>query len=139
VCKKNILLIDDDDDELEIFTAALEDLKVSYNCSLARNAQQAMIMLDNSIPDLIFLDVNMPGKGGLKCLRDIRERDALKQVPVIIYTTCHDEHGGKNAMNSGAAAYVRKPSSIKCLTGILKQVLDHYSVLDPYPVFHVYE
>jgi len=137
--KKNILLIDDDDDELEIFTAALEDLKISYNCSLARNAQQALVMLDNSVPDLIFLDVNMPGKGGIKCLEDIRERDALKKVPVIIYTTCHDEYGGKNAMMSGAAAYVRKPSSIKALTGILKQVFDHYSVLDPYPVFHVYE
>jgi len=137
--KKNILLIDDDDDELEIFTAALEDLKISYNCSLARNAQQAMTMLDNSIPDLIFPDVNMPGKGGMKCLRDIRERDSLKKVAVIIYTTCHVEHGCENAMTSGAAAYVRKPSSIKSLTGILKQVLDHYSVLDPYPVFHVYE
>jgi DNA-binding NtrC family response regulator len=137
--KKNILLIDDDDDELEIFTAALEDLRISYNCSLARNAQQAMIMFDNSIPDLIFLDVNMPGKGGMKCLRDIRERDSLKKVPVIIYTTCHDEHGVKNAMTSGAAAYVRKPSSIKSLAGVLEQVLDHYSVLDPYPVFHVYE
>ena len=139
MCKKNILLIDDDDDELEIFTAALEDLKISYNCSLARNAQQAMVMLENSVPDLIFLDVNMPGKGGMRCLRDIRERDALKKVPVIIYTTCHHEQGDKNAMNSGAAAYVRKPSSIKSLTGILKQVFDHYSVLDPYPVFHVYE
>jgi len=139
MCKKNILLIDDDDDELEIFAAALEDLQVSYNCSLARNAQQAMIMLNNSVPDLIFLDVNMPGKGGLKCLRDIRERDSLKKVPVIIYTTCHHEQGGKNAMNSGAVAYVRKPSSIKSLTAILKQVFDHYSVLNPYPVFHVYE
>lgn len=132
------MLIDDDDDELEIFTSALDDLQVAYNCIFARNAEQAMRILNNSTPDLIFLDINMPGRNGMQCLNDIKKMKSLEKVPVIMYSTSPDGRAGDKAMAFGAAAYIRKPSSLSSLSQILKQVFDSFSVLDPYPIFQVY-
>src|SRR5215212_2357558 len=105
--KKHILLIDDDEDEIEIFTDALEKLPVSFNCTCASNADEAIRMLGKVSPDFIFIDYNMPKVNGLKCLEKIKKTKTARDIPVILYSnyideevnkkTQHDQHPGKKA------------------------------------------
>ena len=127
--KKNILLIDDDDDELEIFTIALDELNIAYNCSRAKSAEQAVKMLLNAIPDFIFLDVNMPGKNGFQCLEQLRSMETVRIIPVIIYSTHMDEKAGKSFLSMGATACIKKPWKISSLTGTLKVIFEKYQPL----------
>ena len=132
-CKKNILLIDDDDDELEIFITALNELHITYNCCCARSAPQAMKILSNMVPDLILLDVNMSGTNGIQCLSQIKQMKAMKKVPVIVYSTCMDNGAIQDAATLGAAC-IKKTSNVKSLTAALKEVFSLHSIFDPYPI-----
>ena len=70
-----ILLIDDDADEHELFSAALETVCKGCTFLSARGADEALQVLDAIIPDFIFLDINMPAKDGFQCLSEIKRRE----------------------------------------------------------------
>src|SRR5262245_58002097 len=86
---KNVFIIDDDEDDISLFKEAVGKIDSGVTCYSAINAQQALVTLNNGMdkPDIIFLDLNMPGVSGKECLREIRKTDKLKAVPVAIYTT----------------------------------------------------
>lgn len=119
-------LIDDDPDDREIFALALEEADNSYRCVTALNGIDAIQKLstdDTFIPDLIFLDLNMPIMNGKQCLNEIRKIPRLDPIPIIIYTTSSYAQDIEETKKLGASHFLIKPSSIRILTNCLTELL----------------
>lgn len=121
---QKILLVDDDEDEHEIFLSALKNVTEDFRFMSAISCEDALKILTAVVPDFIFLDLNMPRINGIKTLEEIRKIKALTAVPVYIYSTGINEKDGKKAISLGAEDYIVKPNSIGTLSTILKQLLN---------------
>lgn len=121
--KKHILLIDNDEDELEIFTAALNEVPVPCDCMWVQSAEHAIKLLHNFSPDYIFIDYNMPKIDGLQCLESIKKIDTIKNVPVILYSNYINDENNQKAISLGAYACLKKPGLIRTLVRKLKEIL----------------
>jgi CheY-like chemotaxis protein len=122
--QKVILLVDDDEDEHEIFLSALKNVKEDFTFISAVSCDHALRILSSVVPDLIFLDVNMPRVNGIKCLEEVKKIKRLIKVPVYIYSTGINSKEGQKAIALGAADYIIKPSSINALSSILKEIIN---------------
>jgi CheY-like chemotaxis protein len=120
---KHFLLIDDDPDELEIFSQALIEVNYSCTCTWADSPVNALDMLKAEIPDIIFLDINMPRMNGFDCLREIKKRENLKKVPVILYSNGINDEACKKAIALGAAGCVRKAADIPKLAAVIRRII----------------
>lgn len=119
-------LIDDDPDDREIFTIALQDLNPAYNCITAKNGLEAQEKLKNDpafIPDFIFLDLNMPLMSGQECLVHLKKMQHIEQVPVIIYSTSSNEEDFIRTKQLGASNFLVKPSSITSLLDNIQKII----------------
>ena len=88
-----ILLADDDNDDCSFFRKALSALSISTELKIVNDGEQLMSELNNKeikIPDVLFLDLNMPRKTGLECLAEIKRDDRFKDLPVVIFSTSKD-------------------------------------------------
>ena len=82
--KKKILIVDDEQDILTYLSTLLEDN--GYDTVLAKNGEEALKQVEAALPDLITLDISMPGKSGVKFYRDMKVDDRWKHIPIIIIT-----------------------------------------------------
>ncbi|WP_207494970.1 response regulator [Aridibaculum aurantiacum] len=122
---KKILLAEDDEDDYMFFQSAIAG--VSTSIKLLRTSDGIMLssLLESSIePDLIFLDINMPYKNGITCLKEIREQEQFKHVMVVMYSTTKQKNFIDESYSAGADFYLPKPSS---LTDIKRQVSELFS------------
>lgn len=124
-CKyTSVLLIDDDIDDRMIFGEVLRELAPDIIYHEAINGEDALFKLNNSlVPDLIFLDLNMPRIDGKQFLAEIQQQDHLKHIPVVIYTTSSHESDKKETRELGASYFLTKPNSLHELTHILIDLL----------------
>ena len=118
---------DDDPDDQELFLEALKELDEDFVCVTALDGQDVLDKLLNSlfVPDIIFLDLNMPKMNGKECLREIKKNNLLSKVPVIIYSTSYDKKEMIEVLESGAAFFFQKPSSLEELSRALIKVILH--------------
>jgi DNA-binding NtrC family response regulator len=121
--KKQILLIDDDRDELDLFVQALEEIPGSFYCSYAEAAEQAMRLLDQFQPDYIFIDYNLPRVNGVELLADIKKDKRLNDIPAFIYSTHVSPDMLNQALKAGAMGCIQKPKSIRMMSDVLRNVL----------------
>ncbi len=122
----NLALADDDDDDRLFFGEALEELALQAKISLFKNGQELMDFLNLpkiTLPNLIFLDLNMPVKDGLECLREIRLNPKLKNISVAIYSTSFSERDIEDTFLGGANIYIKKPNSFSKLCKTVDRVL----------------
>jgi CheY-like chemotaxis protein len=119
-----IMLTDDDLDDRDLFMEAVNANAVTLD--FTENGVALMKSLHNSeqLPDCIFLDLNMPEKGGKECLREIREEPRLAHLPVIIYSTSSSRKDIDDTFALGANLYVVKPSSFVQIRETIESVLD---------------
>jgi CheY-like chemotaxis protein len=122
--RKTCLLIDDDEDDTEIFALAAGEADPSIECFFARDGIEALQMLLGAsfVPDYIFLDLNMPQMSGKECLIEIRKRAQLDDTPVIIYSTSSSQKDILETHNLGASSFITKPPLISTLTEKLREV-----------------
>lgn len=121
---KRILLIDDDIDDAGLFRDALEEVDrhaLFYHFD-GDEAVSSLIEHRIPLPDLIFLDINMPSISGWQCLARFRASKELSQVPVLMYTTSAQSRERQMAKDLGASGFITKPSDFKVLKSILSQV-----------------
>jgi len=122
----NIILADDDPDDRMLFNDAINDIAIATNLSMYPNGQELMDYLlsdDVILPEIIFLDLNMPIKDGMECLKEIRKTKGLEHLCVAIYSTSSSEEDIENTFVNGANIYINKPNSYKKLKVALKRVL----------------
>ena len=120
----NILLADDDMDDCCFFKDAVEALSISLNLTIVNDGDQLMKYLaDNTerLPHVIFLDINMPRKNGMECLREMKKIEAYNTIPVVMFSTSNDWETINMLFKSGAHVYIHKPNDF----AQLKQVIHH--------------
>lgn len=124
---RNILLVDDDVDDHEIFNAALTAASNSANCMAIANAIEAFDNLDRKElkPDVIFLDVNMPFMNGLDFLRKIRATKHLEPIHVIMFSRSANPATISAAKEPGTIKFITKPSGLNDLVNVLKPLISH--------------
>jgi CheY-like chemotaxis protein len=121
-----ILLVDDDQDDQLLFHEALSEADTSVACLSAVNGIDALEKLNSgsiAIPDVIFMDVNMPKMNGLDCLLALQKSPGLKAIPVIMYSTYCSSDFQKKCTDNGAIGYIEKPTDFWQLCGQLKHIL----------------
>lgn len=126
-----LLLADDDTDDCVFFQEVLTELPVLTSLDTVNDGVELMdYLLKNSetLPDLLFLDLNMPRKTGFECLIEIKANDALKHLPVIILSTSLDMKVVDSLYDMGAQYYIRKPGEFNMLKKVIQQAI---MVTDP--------
>ena len=121
-----ILLADDDDDDAFLFQEALEQIEIKTELQIAENGMELMKKLDQltETPDFIFLDMNMPVKNGLECLKEIRSNPKFKEISIAIYSTSSSEKDIEETFIDGANIYIKKPNDFSKLKKVLKEVVN---------------
>ncbi|RRQ50667.1 response regulator [Maribacter algicola] len=125
---QRIYLADDDSDDRAFFSDALSEIPITTTIEEFSNGVDLMSFLlngEHKKPDAIFLDLKMPMMDGFECLTDIRDLDALSEVPVIIYSTSYHEKDVERLKKMGATLYLKKPSSFNQLKTLLHKCLSH--------------
>lgn len=117
-----IFLADDDKDDRTLFSEALGELPIT--CEVVNFEDgihlMAQLMISGTIlPDIIFLDINMPLMDGVSCLKKIMENEILTAIPVVIYSTSYNKMEASNLERLGAARYLQKPNSFNQLKTLL--------------------
>ena len=121
----NILLADDDEDDRLFFKDAFEEIKIQTNVNFVHDGMQLMDHLqnpDNKLPDILFLDLNMPKKTGKECLIEIKKTDHLKDIIIAIYSTSSSEEDIEDTFIQGANIYIKKPSDFNTLKKIINEL-----------------
>ena len=121
-----IFYADDDPDDLEIFRDVVDSLEGRAQLYTYDGGQELIQALSNPppIPELVFLDLNMPGKDGFQALAEIRKNSKFKQVPVIVFSTSDDSVSVERSRHLGANFYLRKPTCYQNFKKTIKNVLD---------------
>ena len=122
---QSILLVDDDEDDQLLFIDAIREIDKSIKCSVANDGLEAILSLQTKspVPDLIFLDLNMPKMNGYQCLAQIKKEMMFKEIPVVIYTTSRIESDRDRTLKMGASYFLTKPSDFSKLIEELTRIL----------------
>ncbi|MCP4186464.1 MAG: response regulator [Gammaproteobacteria bacterium] len=118
----HILIIDDSPTEIHVFKSILE--KHEIQVSVATNGEEGIEKAIAIKPDLILMDVVMPGKNGFQATRDLSRNPQTSAIPVIIITTKDQETDKIWGMRQGAKDYIVKPASEQDLINRIHQVLE---------------
>ena len=111
--KRMILIADDEPDIIEIISYNLQS--EGYNIITAKNGNEAVRMAKTHNPDLIILDMMMPGKTGIEVCKLLRSKSEFRQALIIFLTALNDENTEIKGLESGADDYITKPISPKVL------------------------
>ncbi|MGB7394858.1 MAG: response regulator [Pricia sp.] len=120
------LIIDDDADDIDFFCEAIEEIDEEAECLMARNGEEALRLLrkQNTFPDCIFLDLNMPRMDGKTCLAEMKKDKGLKDIPVVIYTTSTHLKDREETLQLGADHFLTKPISFKKLCEDIRDAIE---------------
>ena len=124
---QNVYIADDDSDDVEFFQEALADVSETAVLASGKNGMELMKKLlypELPVPDIIFLDINMPLMNGLECLKEIKAHLHLKDIPVVMYTTSAISGTIEIAYRLGASLFIEKPSEFQALKDMLRPILE---------------
>jgi CheY-like chemotaxis protein len=124
-----IFLVDDDEDDREMFLEALREINESFAFASAEDGEKALHYLkdeSNRLPDLIFLDMNMPRLNGRQCLEEIKKSIRLKSIPVVVYSTTKREEDVRETSRLGAVHFLTKPVLFTDITSELGFVVNRF-------------
>lgn len=104
-----ILLADDDPDDWEIFQEGLLETAPKHILRWVKHGDHVIDCVKEVSPDILFLDLNIPGANGIECLKMIKGEPEIQQVPIVIYTTSSAPEHVKECFSLGASRYLLKP------------------------------
>jgi DNA-binding NtrC family response regulator len=116
---KRLLVIDDDAKIAALFADFFGD---RYAVETADSGAAALAALDRQRPDLVLLDINMPGISGLEVLKEIKRRD--ERIPVIMVTANNEISAAEQALKAGAFAYLPKPFQLQYAAHLVAAAID---------------
>ncbi|HEY6144438.1 MAG TPA: response regulator [Flavobacterium sp.] len=121
-----ITLADDDEDDRLFFTDAFDELKINTIVNTVNNGRELLNFLNHPetvLPNIIFLDLNMPILNGIDCLKEIKQNDKFNDIAIAIYSTSSSDQDVENTFVLGANIYIKKPSNFSDLKKILSDVV----------------
>lgn len=121
-----ITLADDDEDDRLFFIDAFEELKINTIVNTFNNGKELLNYLNHSdtiLPNIIFLDLNMPILNGIECLKEIKLNDKFKDIVIAIYSTSASDQDVEDTFVLGANIYIKKPSNFDNLKKILANIV----------------
>ena len=130
--KLNIIITDDDVDDQKFFIDALDEAEIPYTIKAFKNGRELLNHLEEEttiVPDILFLDLNMPIMNGHQCLVGIREIKKYRAMTIAIYSTSGKEEDIESTFIQGANVYIKKPNDFGVLVEVLRNVLEinlHY-------------
>lgn len=122
----HIILADDDEDDRMFFTDAFDELKINTKVQTFNNGAELMNYLNEDtciLPNVLFLDLNMPKKNGIECLLEIKENERFKDIAIAIYSTSSSEEHIEETFVNGANIYIKKPNDFATLKKVLSDVV----------------
>jgi len=121
--QKHIILADDDQDHAFLFERILKQVSETHQLTVVHDGPALMQLLQTLTPDLIFLDLKMPGKGGMECLKQIRTSPSLSHLPVIVYSSSSKMNDIQRSYKQQADLYMVKPFYAEHLKNALEAIL----------------
>ncbi|MFD1604422.1 response regulator [Flavobacterium artemisiae] len=126
--QKFVFVADDDEDDRLLFLDAVTDLDMPIAVKLAEDGQQLLDELNTALiqlPEIIFLDINMPGKNGFDCLKEIRTAQKnFHDVRVVMLSTSSSPLNIDLSYQLGADFYAIKPGSFEDLKNLLRKIFE---------------
>ncbi|WP_035695162.1 response regulator [Flavobacterium soli] len=122
-----LVLTDDDTEDCEMFNEALKMVDTNVTLEVLHNGQELLDHLHENcseLPNLVFLDLNMPIMDGIETVEAIRNDDKLKHISVVIFSTSSREEDIEQTYCKGANGFICKPSNFTKLQEIIKKALE---------------
>lgn len=120
---RSVILADDDADDHDFFRAALWEIDPSIRLDVVDNGLELLDLLSCYVPDLLFLDLEMPLKNGLECLLAIRRNPQLRALPVVVFSSTTRPANIQTAYEMGADLYLIKSHNYSDLRSSVKALL----------------
>ena len=118
-----VILADDDIDDIDIFKEAISAIDGNIKLEVVKNGKELMSLLRHMLPDLLFLDLEMPQKNGLECLVEIRGDEKLKDIPTIVFSSTTRQSNIQTAYEMGGHLFLVKSPVYSELTAAIKAVV----------------
>jgi len=139
----HILLVEDNQMDIELTLDAFHEARLSNTIDVTRNGEEALDYLfcrgkhagrePHLLPDLVLLDLKMPGIDGFEVLRQIKSTTGLKRLPVIILTSSKEEGDRAMGYDYGANSYLVKPVSFEGFLDVVRTIGDYWLTLNMGP------
>ncbi len=132
-----ILLIEDDIGDQKLTKQAFSGDKVGNELKIVNSAEEALEYLEQSkqgergcpMPDLILLDLNMPGMGGRDLLKQLKDDPILDAIPVVVLTTSDSDRDVLESFQLQAAGYIKKPANLEGFSQTMHDLTDYWFVI----------
>lgn len=122
-----ILLADDDEDDRILFRDALYEVRADLTLAEVENGSELMERLEDThaaVPDVLFLDLNMPLKNGYQCISEIRAHENLQELPIVVFSTSSMDASLEKMIYQYSCSYIKKPGTYVELKAALRSAID---------------
>ena len=122
----SILIIEDNQDDVFLTELAIKECNINSEFSVVKNGEAAIELLESfihknkSLPDLIFLDINLPRINGLEVLKNIKSNNITKSIPAIVLTSSDLQSDMKYSYENGADLFIKKPNDINSFKDVVE-------------------
>lgn len=122
---KNVILAEDDDEDVLLFETVLSELNQDIKVVVATDGNELMKILKqvSTLPEMIFLDLNMPHKNGFECLSEIKSNEKWNSIKIVILSTSSQPQQIETAYKGGADLYLAKPVSYTHFKSMMEKCL----------------
>jgi len=125
-----ILVAEDDADDRFLIQTAFEEKGYTDKLDLVENGVELISYLadnaKNNIPRIILLDLNMPKKDGRQVLRELKQHELFKRIPIVVFTTTKNENEISRCYDLGANTYIVKPTTFDELLFLVEQIHSYW-------------
>ena len=136
-----ILLVEDDPGDQKLIKVSLKNQKIANELYVVGSGEEAMDFLyhrgnysaETPLPDLILLDLKMPGMGGKEFLRRIKQDEKMKKIQVVILTSSDSEKDILDSYNLQASGYVKKPVELEDFRRVVKEIEAYWFIICKLP------
>ena len=122
---KNVILAEDDEEDVLLFETVLSELNQDIKVDVATDENELMKILKqvSTLPEMIFLDLNMPNKNGFECLSEIKSNEKWNSIKIVILSTSSQPQQIEIAYKSGADLYLAKPVSYSHFKSMMEKCI----------------